>query len=1182
MKVKFTKLAALLLAGAALFATGCTDYEVDIQKNADAIASAHQQISAMQTALSQLQTDHSADVAKLQKTISDLETSLKALIDKKADKEALEAAVARIKAIEDADFQAQIDALTAKDQEIEKTIADLKVLFADEIAKLDTRLKAAEAAIKEINEVTIPAINDQIAALKAKDAQHDETLKLLSDYVKNLQDLTAGFPEGKTIKEYIDEQDASLKAFLLKELEKYATKAELAEVEARLDARLKTLEALTAGFPEGTTIKKYIDDQVTAINNAIAELKALHEADVEAINAALAKVKADILAVKASIRSLVFVPEAYVDGVEAILIQTLNYNPLTLNDKDTSDEQAEASEETITVSPKVIAKYHVIPSNADLSFLEENPNVAFAIQANDPFKTIRTGTRADASDDFNVVGVYKGRESELEEDGAYDVICIEVAVEGTAATDDRISVVALQLTNGEETYTSDYATVYSEELNDLRIARTPGAEEEVGEDYDYHYRRATEGISATDDEAGITDYETYLEELVPESCDTVLVVDEAMDLKKITEAHVLVEGEEGCERIDPAKLELKWKFELVDIEDYDLGDLTYVTLNEETDEVTATIDAMDLTPTVRVSLVTDEEEPQNAQIAYIKMYVAPLELETELDLGQWEFSCEGDTLTFTAEDVYTKLGMTEETFKRVYPDFTLVIEEEGEAEEGDDAVLVKAEAEDPEAGDAEEGEEEEVTDTVEPDEEVEDQYNWIGPAEWIWNNAVDEADFDDSVEPLTRDVYFVNPTTGAKITVTLKALPAEIKEYRVNARKDDEHMAHYYFNYWNEPWLTAAQYNVAVPQQGETDPELCQFINNINAAFVTNDEGVIDLTDIGMPNVEVSGVEYYFCISDMKKITNVRGIEVEFGTNDPDSLVLTATVDGVTEEIAYIDNNYDEDKIPNIVKLNKESDIAKLLLNTNDAELVAKNPRKEAFFYILIGGKAEICGDDNTEGFKVPLKWQSYPGPGEEWLDHFRADYIRPINLTKKAADNFVDAVDLGEKGSFISIKSLVAPKDWRGREFGLNENDLYYEYWSYYGVFKITADIENTTCDLNNEPGTKVPVTVEYNQVTKDELLDMIKNPEDKMRDKDGQYVAIVDGKAVWGVSAEEAMTITEYIDYLHPESSEEGFGFLYYHNNGTFVNEFTLDVPVKVEYGWGVIEGTHIEVPVQTTIKE
>ena len=87
MKVKFTKLAALLLAGAALFATGCTDYEVDIQKNADAIASANQQISALQTALNSLQSTHSADVAALNKAISDLETSLKALIDKKADKE---------------------------------------------------------------------------------------------------------------------------------------------------------------------------------------------------------------------------------------------------------------------------------------------------------------------------------------------------------------------------------------------------------------------------------------------------------------------------------------------------------------------------------------------------------------------------------------------------------------------------------------------------------------------------------------------------------------------------------------------------------------------------------------------------------------------------------------------------------------------------------------------------------------------------------------------------------------------------------------------------------------------------------------------------------------------------------------------------------------------------------------
>ena len=109
-----------------------------------------------------------------------------------------------------------------------------------------------------------------------------------------------------------------------------------------------------------------------------------------------------------------------------------------------------------------------------------------------------------------------------------------------------------------------------------------------------------------------------------------------------------------------------------------------------------------------------------------------------------------------------------------------------------------------------------------------DGAEYLGPymSAWYAKNAVDEADYAEKAKPLTREVYFVNPTTGAKITVKLEAMPAKIKEYRVNARKDEENnlMAHYLDNYWNAPYLTAAQYNVAVPQQGETDPELCQFI----------------------------------------------------------------------------------------------------------------------------------------------------------------------------------------------------------------------------------------------------------------------------------------------------------------------------------------------------------------------
>ncbi|MDY6417750.1 MAG: hypothetical protein SPK87_03300, partial [Bacteroidales bacterium] len=111
----------MLLSGAALLAAGCTDYEVDIQKNADAIASANDQIKALQSTIATLETaaDHKADVDKLNKAISDLETALNGKIadlttevGKKLDKtefetakkqltDAIGALSDRVKALED-------------------------------------------------------------------------------------------------------------------------------------------------------------------------------------------------------------------------------------------------------------------------------------------------------------------------------------------------------------------------------------------------------------------------------------------------------------------------------------------------------------------------------------------------------------------------------------------------------------------------------------------------------------------------------------------------------------------------------------------------------------------------------------------------------------------------------------------------------------------------------------------------------------------------------------------------------------------------------------------------------------------------------------------------------------------------------------------------------------------------
>ena len=707
------------------------------------------------------------------------------------------------------------------------------------------------------------------------------------------------------------------------------------------------------------------------------------------------------------------------------------------------------------------------------------------------------------------------------------------------------------------------------------------------EDADYHYRRATEAIAALDDEAGISDLAVYTEDLNIESCDTTLVYDKEKKyaeqvLEDITAAHVIAEGEDGCVIIDPKKLELNWLFELVDIEDWAVGALDEISLVENEDEshsIKATIDAMDLTPVVRASLVSEDEE--NAQIAYIKFYVAPQDFDSTVEMGEFTFSCEGDSLQTEEINIYQQLGMTKETFERVYPNFMTedpdaVAEDEAEAEEEEEEGDAEQD-EDEQEGEAEEEEEEEAPEfevTFDPETGI---LQWKGYAEWLWNNAVDEDEYDENVEPLTTEVYFVNPNNGAKITVTLKAMPPMIQAYKIDTD-------HYIKNYWDEA-LTYARYNVATPDFGETDSTKCVFHNNINAAFITNKEdGVIDLSDIGQEGLEVSNIKYYFC-DDMMEITQVGEYEVTFTIEDGAegdtredvngtqfsvegyNTILKVKIDTVETEIAYICNTADEkDKTPNVVVLVKDPDpnhLAKKLLNTDE-------------FYVLLGAKGMICGD---EGFEVNLWWQSEPvdKPEGEWLDHFRANYIQPVKVTDRSKDEFIDAVDFGQDGSFITLKDLIAPHDWRidenspsgYREFGMNEGDQYYNYWEYYGVFKISVDTTAITCDLT--PNGEVPVTLDLKVMTKEELLENVKGDE-KMRDAEGNVIMVKDENG-----NEVEQTIEMYINSI----DDGGYGFLTYRNNSTAVKEFNLFVPVTVQYGWGIITTEDpITVKVNSTI--
>ena len=337
---RLLKSAAVFFAGAMVLSTGCTDYSADIQAldkklselTAGKVATLEAQVQGLLATVTTLETiaRHEEDIRKVRQQISDLETALKTdyedkikaaadaldtALDGKLDKAAFTSAKQeiesglqglgdRIKAIEDADFQKQVndlkdalgtrlgkleallagewDGKTVKEAiaAVQQSVVDLETSLEGEIGLLRDRMDAAEESIRKINEEVIPAINKAISdleALKVDKSDYDAykeatavTLGLLSDAIDELAVLTAGFPEGRSIKEYIDGILVKLDDYVLtttfEEFVRIAvTREELNGLSSQLGGRLGALEGLLAGDWGGATVKEYVDKQISAV-----------------------------------------------------------------------------------------------------------------------------------------------------------------------------------------------------------------------------------------------------------------------------------------------------------------------------------------------------------------------------------------------------------------------------------------------------------------------------------------------------------------------------------------------------------------------------------------------------------------------------------------------------------------------------------------------------------------------------------------------------------------------------------------------------------------------------------------------------------------------------------------------------------------------------------------------------
>ena len=325
MKVKFTKLAALLLAGAALFVAGCTDYEVDIQNvdkkvdelAAKTVADLNSQVAALNATISQLETKLSGDIQGVRAdltTLTNLHNNLQSNFDTYVS--STNETIKNLQAA-DATFTQQIADLSTKYQnlqdnkadktELAQVKADLLAAVAGEEARAKAKEAEIEAAVKEINEVTIPAIKAQIKNIEEvvipamkqdiqdlKDGKVDkvdfeayktETAKTIENMKKAIGDLSELNTENKdSLVKAVNEVLAKFDDYVLTTtfeafVEVAATKEELELAKVALNGRIDALKALIGEFPEDTTVKEYIDakvldlqGQIDDINDAIEEL----------------------------------------------------------------------------------------------------------------------------------------------------------------------------------------------------------------------------------------------------------------------------------------------------------------------------------------------------------------------------------------------------------------------------------------------------------------------------------------------------------------------------------------------------------------------------------------------------------------------------------------------------------------------------------------------------------------------------------------------------------------------------------------------------------------------------------------------------------------------------------------------------------------------------------------------
>jgi len=1172
MKQIFKLFAVCALAGVPLLYTGCTDYSEDInavnsridQLESGKIASVESQISALQATVTDLNSAKTATqeaIESLKGQIADLNSQISST---SGDVTALQGKVS--------DLEKKVKSLEDKVKEIDALKEDLE----KEIAAANKAIKEGDDAVKTWANQTfetkefVKGINERLGALETNFNTLKEDFGALNG--KYDSDLKISEIIGKITDAQDDASTALGNIAALKEaLGVYAEKGKL---EAKLDA-------VDTELGKKLNIADFNEKFDAQLELAMAEDGVVTKAIAAAIKEAKDEIYKVINELKATfnkeLRSLVFIPELYVDGIEAVEYTYLDYNALAANTSaklagtddagvafKEIDKAKAAFKKTVPalyVNPDYAIQYYMNPSGAEV---KQTDRLSFV--SNDVQAITKASEAAPEIESFET------------KDG---ILTVNMTALGQkAAGKGMASVFALQAEvkrqDGKDTViTSDYANLYATKMNLVAIA----------------YSKKTDDGEPCLNTTGFNHlYDTAAEAL--ENATSIRVkYDEELNIKNLVKTHISIfsKSKRGVtcgvyEDLYPENdFGLSYKFELVDYlsGNHVTSDSQHAMIDATTGVLTpcgvtggkadasltgenATI-AIGRKPLVLVTVL--DAKGKTVLAGYIKVSIVREAGYREATPFGWTvpFLCDGSEVKTTWDGMVdnilklTKLSKEEfdrqyglemsngaaAQYKKVNGDFERIDESPVDLRLG-----VVTEISDAATGT--------TTNIINWKHSNADQcgvYQQDGHTETIWvryifRNTTPSTIYEGIYVPLTLTVTKPTGTLGVKLP-----------------------------EYWFENQKNAI-INVNRPSKGKSTLPWVTDLGNVwegNKPVVSGNLTGYDKYDSYLyyfapvqNSFTVDGVRYVLSIENNKvydkhnrhepngiivtKNSDIYNYELRYAIDVTrgifNNTVLSCSVNGSAPvEIATIDQTTG-------MITYEENDLAKVILNLFESQPASE--RVNSGLYANIGTVSY-----SSCNIALPVNNEVNP-----------YYFLRPINVIGNTEKSFTDGTDTHLEGANINLFDMLQFNDWRGQKFVKSETD-YTNLWhfAYYGVKSVTVDIDNVTTNMNGGNIESTKLTAKTNNILLSYNTGTFLSPVAVA--KDATVNAYVN-KFTW-VNGPDP-------DLWNKVGSYNGviakLGFIKYINNGSTVNSaFKLRIPVEIGYDWGSIK-TYVDVTVNPTL--